>query len=156
LLTGTPSEVAEKMRVSASRPSTGEERSRFVWNFETFWQLDRALDHPEKNLDPLLDLIPVGRFGVGASYVNPHTALMTAGRWTRCSAGPVEWGRKPASCSIGRSSTTSPGHPIDLPHFMAKTRQVFVGGRINRLPASSEEVCHTPFGGGKGPTAAGF
>jgi len=46
---------------------------------------------------------------------------------------PVEWGARTASCSMGGHRRRA-GHPIDLPHFMAKKRrQVFVVGANQSL-----------------------
>jgi hypothetical protein len=78
--TDAPSTVASKMVATVNEAlDQADKDPDYVWNVETFWQLDQWLatrpsaDHQER----LVERVRSGRFGVGAAYVTPHISIMS-------------------------------------------------------------------------------
>lgn len=145
--TAPPSEVAAKMEKSAaSAIEFARSNPDYVWNFECFWQLDQWLS---RNSDPseLIALLKSGRFGLSASYVNPHTSLMSAWAMDQNFRVPVEWAKQHGIQLDWAVMNDVPGHPIDMPQFLSKNgvKYLAVGSNQSLSHRLPEEVSHTPF-----------
>ncbi len=148
--TAPPSVVAQKMRKTVQQALEAAKRDPdYVWTLETFWQLEQWLESKpsEAEVQWLLHLLRAGRFGLGAGYVNPHSTVMSGWLLDKLFRLPVEWAK-----SHGLTLTTAilndvPGHPLDLPHFLARNgvRYLVIGANLQFSPPLPKEIARTPF-----------
>lgn len=140
----------------------------YVWNVEVFWELDQwlapeaqpglaprtgedrasALHAPSaQDLREFLDLVRQGRFGIGASYMNPHTSLMSAWALDQLFRVPAEWAMSHGLKLDWAAINDVPGHPGDLPKFAAANgvRHLLLGVNQGFSKPLPPEVCNTPF-----------
>ena len=168
--TDTPREVAAG---AARRVSQALEFIRkdpdYVWNAEVFWELDQWLDpqhqpglaalpagSPPPTTQPapdaaamkeLLGLVKQGRFGIGAAYASPHSSMMSAWTLDQLFRVPTQWAKKQGLTLDWAVINDVPGHPQDLPRFLAVNNVKYLLLGVNQglskpLPA---EVCNNPF-----------
>ena len=120
--TAPPSQVAEKMRRTIAQAiAFADADPNFVWTVETFWQLERWLEAnpPEPQRQRLLQLLRSGRFELGAAYANPHSNAMSAFLLDWLFRLPRQWAGEHQIPMTTAILNDVPGHPIDLPHFLA-------------------------------------
>jgi Glycosyl hydrolases family 38 N-terminal domain. len=123
--TAPPSQVAEKMRRTIAQAiAFADADPNFVWTVETFWQLERWLETnpPEPQRQRLLQLLRSGRFELGAAYANPHSNAMSAFLLDWLFRLPRQWAGEHQIPMTTAILNDVPGHPIDLPHFLARQR----------------------------------
>ena len=145
--TAAPSEVARQYVASGKKAlDAAKSDPDYVWNFETFWQLEQWLEGRGDSAK-LVELVRKGRIGISAAYVNPHTSLMSAWTLDGLFRLPVAWGKKQGLQLDWAMINDVPGHPADLPHFLAANGVRYLALGVNQslskpLPI---EVCDTPF-----------
>ncbi len=148
--TAPPSQVATKMRQTAEQAiAFADADPDFVWTFETFWQLEQWLksNPSETQRQKLLQLVLQGRFEICAAYVNPHSNLMSAFLLDWLFRLPKRWADEngiPMSTAV---LNDVPGHPIDLPHFLARNgiRYLLIGANLQFSPPLPTQIASTPF-----------
>ena len=148
--TAPPSVVARKMREAAEKAlALAEADPAYVWQFENFWQLEQWLDGrpTQAEVERLLVLLRSGRFGLSAAYATPHSCLMNAWALDWHFRLPTEWARARGLDLETVILNDVPGHPIDLPHFLAKNgvRYLLVGANLQFSKPLPEPVANTPF-----------
>ncbi len=145
--TAPPSAVAAKMdKAGGEALEAARADPAYVWCFETFWQLEQWLDR-HHDPAPMLELLRSGRFGVSAAYVDPHSSLMSAWALDQLFRLPVEWGRKRGLTLDWAVIDDVPGHPHDLPVFLARNGVKYLALGVNQSLSKPlpQEVSNTPF-----------
>lgn len=148
--TAPPSQVAAKVRETAKQAvAFADADPSFRWTFETFWQLEQWLnaEPPEFERRKLLRLVREGRFEVCAAYVNPHSNLMSGFLLDWLFRLPTRWAREQGVPMKAAVLNDVPGHPIDLPHFLARNgvRYLLVGANLSFSPPLPRPIANTPF-----------
>ncbi|MFA0750433.1 MAG: hypothetical protein SLRJCFUN_000836 [Candidatus Fervidibacter sp.] len=148
--TAPPTQVAEKMRRTMEQAlAFADADPNFVWTVETFWQLERWLEtNPtERQRQRLLRLLRSGRFELGAAYVNPHSNAMSAFLLDWLFRLPHQWADKHQIPITTAILNDVPGHPIDLPHFLARNgiRYLVIGANLRFSPPLPRQIASTPF-----------
>lgn len=148
--TDAPSAVAAKMAQAVNEAlDLAEQHADYVWNIETFWQLDQwlATRPSAERQERLVQLVRSGRFGVGAAYVTPHSALMSEWALERLCEPAGDWARRNGlrlECAV---LNDVPGHPVDLPRFLARAgvKYLVLGVNQSFTPPLPEKFINTPF-----------
>ncbi|GBC98238.1 hypothetical protein HRbin17_00738 [bacterium HR17] len=148
--TAPPSQVATKMRQIAEQAiAFADADPDFVWTFETFWQLEQWLksNPSETQRQKLLQLVSQGRFEVCAAYVNPHSNIMSAFLLDWLFRLPKRWADENSIPMRTAVLNDVPGHPIDLPHFLARNgiRYLLIGANLRFSPPLPTQIASTPF-----------
>ena len=148
--TAPPSVVARKMCDATDQAlEHAATDPAYVWNFETFWQLEQWLNTkpPQEKVAQLLALLKSGRFGLGSAYDTPHSCLMSAWTLDWLFRLPTGWGKAHGLKLQTAILDDVPGHCMDLPHFMAKNgvRYLVVGSNLTFSPPLPKEIANTPF-----------
>ena len=164
--TAPPSVVAKKMSDATDQAlEHAAADPAYVWNFETFWQLEQWLNSkppskktggrpadpfggpPQEKMAQLLQLLKSDRFGLGAAYDTPHSCLMSAWTLDWLFRLPTDWGKAHGLKLQTAILDDVPGHCGDLPHFLAKNgvRYLVVGSNLVFSPPLPAEVTNTPF-----------
>jgi len=145
--TAPPSEVAAKMAEATDEAieAAGKDPD-YRWCFESFWQLEQWLDR-HQDPAPVVELLRASRFGLSAGYANPHSSLMSAWALDWEFRLPAEWGRQHGVTVDWAILDDVPGHPHDLPTFLARNGVRYLALGVNQgfskaLPA---EISNTPF-----------
>ncbi|MHC4441680.1 MAG: glycoside hydrolase family 38 N-terminal domain-containing protein [Planctomycetota bacterium] len=148
--TAPPSDVASKMAEMTDKViyHAGKDPG-YVWNFETFWQLDQWLaGNPGKDRQrQLVELVRSGRVGVGAAYVTPHSSMMSGWALDRLCEPAGLWSRQyglQLECAV---LNDVPGHPPDMPKFLARAgvKYLIMGINQSLTPRLAEKFCNRPF-----------
>ena len=145
--TAPPSEVAEKASQSADDAiAQAKKDPAYVWCFETFWQLEAWLER-HKDPEPVLELLRAGRFGLSAAYSDPHSSLMSAWCLDQQFRVPVEWARSHQITLDWAMMNDVPGHPHDLPLFLARhgIRYLVLGVNQGFSKLLPDEISNAPF-----------
>lgn len=118
----------------------------YVWNIETFWQMQHWLD-ARKEHGPLLKLLRAGRFGLNAAYICPHTSVMRSWMLDQLFRVPAEWGRRHKLTLDWAMINDVPGHPPGLPKFLADNGVKYLALGTNQSLSKKlpQEVSNTPF-----------
>ena len=145
-----PSQVAERMRHTIDQAiAFADADPNFVWTVETFWQLERWLEAnpPEPQRQRLLQLLRSGRFELGAAYANPHSNAMSAFLLDWLFRLPRQWAGEHQIPMTTAILNDVPGHPIDLPHFLAchGIRYLVIGANLRFSPPLPPQIASTPF-----------
>ncbi|MFQ5804866.1 MAG: hypothetical protein ACE5I3_00285 [Phycisphaerae bacterium] len=148
--TDAPSAVAAKMVAAVNQAlDRAAEDPDYVWNIETFWQLDQWLaTKPTKDRRKrLAELVRAGRFGVGAAYVTPHSSMMSDWALDRLCEPAVDWARRHGLRLEWAVLNDVPGHPPDLPRFLAPAgvKYLVLGVNQSLSPPLVQKYCNTPF-----------
>jgi hypothetical protein len=148
--TDAPSAVAAKMTAMVDQALEQADRDPdYVWNIETFWQLDQWLraDPSEERQQRLVELVRSGRFGVGAAYATPHSSMMSAWALERLCEPALSWARAHGLALEWAVLNDVPGHPPDLPRFLARAGVKYLVLGVNQTftPPLPEQYCNTPF-----------
>jgi hypothetical protein len=148
--TAPPSVVARQMVEVADKVlEQAEADGDYVWNFETFWQLERWLESnpPEDKIKRLLELVKAGRLYIGGSYLNPHSSLMSSWALDQLFRIPTSWAKGKGLEMKTAILLDVPGHPIDTPRFLLKNgiRYLVVGANLSMSPKMPEKIARTPF-----------
>jgi len=148
--TDAPSAVAAKMVDAVNQAlDLADQESEYVWNVETFWQLDQwlATNPSQEREKRLAELVRSGRFGVGAAYVTPHSSMMSAWALDRLCEPALDWARRNDLTLQWAVLNDVPGHPPDLPRFLARAGVKYLVLGINQTftPPLPERYCNTPF-----------
>ncbi|MFN4180233.1 MAG: hypothetical protein ACK4I8_07960, partial [Armatimonadota bacterium] len=143
--TAPPSQVATKMHQTAEQAiAFANADPDFVWTFETFWQLEQWLksNPSETQRQKLLQLVLQGRFEVCAAYVNPHSNLMSAFLLDWLFRLPKKWADENGVPIRTAVLNDVPGHPIDLPHFLARNgiRYLLIGANLQFSPPLPSQI----------------
>ena len=148
--TDTPAAVARKY-VSAVDEAIDAARADpdYVWNVETFWQLQQWLDRPTSRarVGSLVDLIRAGRIGIGAAFVSPHPFVMGWPSLSRLCLPARRWGRQHGLTMDWVCLNDVPGYPADLPAALAGQgiRYLLLGVNQTFTPRLPEAISDTPF-----------
>ena len=145
-----PSQVAERMRHTIDQAiAFADADPNFVWTVETFWQLERWLEAnpPEPQRQRLLQLLRSGRFELGAAYANPHSNAMSAFLLDWLFRLPRQWADEHQIPMTTAILNDVPGHPIDLPHFLARNgiRYLVIGANLRFSPPLPPQIANMPF-----------
>ncbi|MFH1747271.1 MAG: hypothetical protein ABIG44_09545 [Planctomycetota bacterium] len=148
--TDAPSAVAAKMVEAVDEAlDRAVEDSSYVWNIETFWQLDQwmAVKPSVARQKLLAQLVRSGRIGVGAAYVTPHSALMSAWAMEQLCEPARAWARREGLTLEWAVLNDVPGHPADMPRFLANAGVKYLVLGVNQgfTPPIPEKYCNTPF-----------
>jgi hypothetical protein len=148
--TDAPSAVAAKMVAMVDQAlDNAEADADYVFNIETFWQLDQwlATKPGEERELRLVELVRSGRFGVGAAYVTPHSSIMSDWALSRLCEPAREWARRQDLTLEWAALNDVPGHPPDLPRYLARAGVKYLILGINQTfnPPLAEKYCNTPF-----------
>jgi len=148
--TAPPSQVAERMRHTIVQAlAFADADPHFVWTVETFWQLERWLEAnpPEPQRQRLLQLLRTGRFELGAAYANPHSNAMSAFLMDWLFRLPRQWADEHQIPMTTAILNDVPGHPIDLPHFLARNgiRYLVIGANLRFSPPLPRQIANMPF-----------
>ncbi|MBI3737361.1 hypothetical protein HY256_12720 [Candidatus Sumerlaeota bacterium] len=142
-----PSQISkDAVQSAADALDYATDHPDYVWVFETFWQFEQWLNaHPKD--EKVLKLLREGRFALNSSYVNPHTSLMSAWALDQLFRVPAQWGKEHGLTLDWAVMDDVPGHPMDLPQFMAANgvKYFAVGANQSLSKHLPDEVCHTPF-----------
>jgi len=148
--TDTPAAVAAKM-VAAVEDAVrqADQDPDFVWNIETFWQLEQWLaTAPEAALEvKLVALVRGGRIGVGAAYVTPHSGLMSEWALARLCEPACMWARKSGLELSWAVLNDVPGFCCELPRYLAAAGVKYLVLGVNQAftPPLPEKSCNQPF-----------
>jgi len=145
--TAPPSEVAAQMgRSAALALELARADPAYVWNFETFWQFEQGLTGTAEE-GPFVELLRAGRMGLSAAYMNPHSALMSDWALDRTFGLPVAWGRRHGLTLDWAMMNDVPGHPAELPRYLARhgVRFLVLGVNLTFSPPLPAEISNTPF-----------
>lgn len=148
--TDAPSAVAEKMVATVNEAlAAAEQDPAFVWNVETFWQLDQwlATKPAAEQQQRLAALVRAGRIGVGAAYATPHSAFLSNWAWQRWCEPAQDWARANGLRLEWAVLNDVPGHPGDTPAHLARAGVKYLVMGINQgfTPPLPEKFCNTPF-----------
>jgi hypothetical protein len=148
--TEPPSAVAAKMVDLANQTlDLADKDPEYVWNFETFWQLDQwlATKPSEDRRKRLAELVRSGRFGVGAAYLTPHSSIMSSWALDRLCEPARNWAHRYGLELDWAVLNDMPGHPPDLPRYLARAGIKYLALGINQdlVPDLAEKYCNTPF-----------
>ncbi|MBU0618301.1 MAG: hypothetical protein KKI02_11325 [Planctomycetes bacterium] len=148
--TDAPSAVAAGMVAAVNGAvRQAEENPAYVWNVETFWQLDQwlATDPSDDRQERLAELVRAGRLGVGAAYVTPHSAIMSEWALERLCEPAGNWARRQGLRLEWAVLNDVPGHPPDLPRYLARAgvKYLVLGVNQSFTPALPNKFCNTPF-----------
>ncbi len=148
--TDAPSAVASKMVAMVNEAlNLADKDSDYVFNIETFWQLDQwlATKPSADRQQRVVELVRSGRFGVGAAYVTPHTSIMSDWALDRLCEPAQDWARRHGLKLEWAVLNDVPGHPPDLPRFLARAGVKYLVLGINQTfnPPLAEKYCNTPF-----------
>jgi len=148
--TAPPSAVAAKMRASAEQVLRfAAADPDYVWTFETFWQLQQWLDArpAPADLQRLIGWAQAGRLGIGAAYLTPHTGVMSAWALDQVFRLPTQWGGRHGLRLETAILNDLPGHPGDLPRFLAAcgVRYLVLGVNLSFQAPLPQEIAGTPF-----------
>ena len=121
----------------------------YVWTFETFWQLDQWLEAQPSpaDLQRLIQWAGAGRIGIGAAYLTPHTGVMSGWALEQVFRLPTQWGRRHGLRLETAILNDLPGHPGDLPQFLAGcgVRYLVLGVNLSFQPPLPQAIASTPF-----------
>ncbi len=95
--TDAPSAVASKMVAMVNEAlDQADKDPEYVFNIETFWQLDQWLATKPRadRQQRLVELVQSSRFGVGAAYVTLHTSIMSDWALDRLCEPAQDWARR--------------------------------------------------------------
>ena len=148
--TAPPSVVASQMQAAVQQAlDYARADPDYVWNVETFWQLEQWLNSnpPASDVADLVHLARNGRIGIGAAYANPHSAMMSAWALNWLFRLPTRWGAEHGLRLTAAILNDVPGHPGDLPRFLAANgvRYLVVGSNLSFSPPLPKEIASTPF-----------
>jgi hypothetical protein len=148
--TDAPSAVAAAMVAAVNDAlRQAEEDPAYVWNVETFWQLDQwlATNPSEARQTRLAELVRAGRFGVGAAYVTPHSSIMSDWAVERLCEPAENWAHDHGLRLEWAVLNDLPGHPPDLPRYLARAGVKYLVLGINQsfTPSLPDKFCNTPF-----------
>lgn len=148
--TDAPSAVAAKMVAAVNQAlDQAEKDPDYVWNIETFWQLDQwlATKPSEDRQERLAELVRSGRIGVGAAYVTPHSSMMSDWALDRLCEPAVAWAQRHGLRLEWAVLNDVPGHPPDLPRFLARAgvKYLVLGVNQSLSPPLAQKYCNTPF-----------
>lgn len=148
--TDVPSAVAAKMAAMTDQAlDQAAADPDYIWNSETFWQLDQWLakkPSPERQKQ-LADLVRSGRFSVGAAYVTPHSWLMSEWMLARLFEPAQTWAKRAGVTLESAVLNDVPGHPPDLPRALARAgvKYLVLGTNTLLTPPLAEKFCNKPF-----------
>jgi len=148
--TAPPSIIAAKMvEMTEKVIDRAAEDPGYVWNFETFWQLDQWLagKPDKKQYLQLVELVKSGRIGVGSAYVTPHSSMMSSWMLERLCEPAQLWAKRHDIQLDWAVLNDVPGHPPDLPRFLSRAGVKYLVLGINQTftPKLADKYCNTPF-----------
>jgi hypothetical protein len=148
--TDVPSAVAAKMVTMTDEVlDQAAKDPAYVWDFETFWQLDQWLRKkpPAEREKQLVDLVRAGRIGIGAAYHTPHTAVMSEWMLDRLCEPAQMWANRSGLKLEAAVLDDMPGHPPDLPRALSRAgiKYLVIGINTSLSDPLAAKYCDTPF-----------